>query len=204
MPRAWRRSPRAARGLRCRATRSCCRSRSEPQPAWCPASRFTASTISPARFIQIQRAAFAPDGLFIAGAGPRRPLSSVQELRQVLIEAEAELQGGASARVAPFADASGVWRCFAARRLRASCRRLRARRVTYPGPRELMREIRALGGGNVMAARRKAPAAARHCRARRRDLTGPATARLTAGSRRKLRDRLSDGLGPARKPAKPL
>src|SRR3990170_1095296 len=70
----------------------------------------------PGALIQIRRA-LVPDGLFMAallGAG------ALIELRQALIEAEAETQGGAS-------------------------------------PRELMREVRALGGGNVLLARSKRP-----------------------------------------------
>ena len=54
----------------------------------------------PGALIQIRRA-LRPDGLFIAAALGSR---SLQELREALIEAEAELHGGASPRVAPFAD----------------------------------------------------------------------------------------------------
>ena len=54
----------------------------------------------PGALIQIRRA-LAPDGLFMAallGAG------ALSELRAALIEAEAETEGGASPRVAPFGD----------------------------------------------------------------------------------------------------
>jgi len=54
----------------------------------------------PGALIQIRRA-LRPDGLFIGCLLGGRTL---QELRQVLLEAEAETSGGASPRVAPFAD----------------------------------------------------------------------------------------------------
>lgn len=54
----------------------------------------------PGALIQIRRS-LRPDGLFIGCLLGGRTL---QELRQVLLEAEAETSGGASPRVAPFAD----------------------------------------------------------------------------------------------------
>jgi hypothetical protein len=81
----------------------------------------------------------------------------LQELRQVLIEAEAELQGGASPRVAPFADVREYGALLQRAGFALPVTDSELLTVTYPGPRELMREIRALGGGNVMAARRKTP-----------------------------------------------
>ena len=54
----------------------------------------------PGALIQI-RHALHPDGLFMAALLGARALS---ELRQALIEAEAEIEGGASPRVAPFGD----------------------------------------------------------------------------------------------------
>src|SRR6476659_6656022 len=54
----------------------------------------------PGALIQIRRA-LKPDGLFIAALLGARALL---ELRQALLEAEAETEGGASPRVSPFAD----------------------------------------------------------------------------------------------------
>jgi SAM-dependent methyltransferase len=54
----------------------------------------------PGALIQIRRA-LHPDGLFLGAALGGR---SLQELRQSLLEAEAEEEGGASPRIAPFAD----------------------------------------------------------------------------------------------------
>jgi hypothetical protein len=82
---------------------------------------------------------------------------SLQELRQVLIEAEAELHGGASPRVAPFADVREYGALLQRAGFALPVTDAELLTVTYPSPRALMREIRALGGGNVMAARRKAP-----------------------------------------------
>jgi SAM-dependent methyltransferase len=54
----------------------------------------------PGALIQVRRA-LAPDGLFMAAVLGARSLS---ELRRALLEAEAEAHGGASPRIAPFAD----------------------------------------------------------------------------------------------------
>ena len=54
----------------------------------------------PGALIQIRRA-LAPDGLFLGAALGSR---SLHELREALLEAEAEETGGASPHIAPFAD----------------------------------------------------------------------------------------------------
>src|SRR6478672_7683592 len=107
----------------------------------------------PGALIQIRRS-LRPDGLFMGAALGGR---SLQELRQVLIEAEAELHGGASPRVAPFADVREYGALLQRAGFALPVTDAELLTVTYPSPRALMREIRALGGGNVMAARRKAP-----------------------------------------------
>lgn len=107
----------------------------------------------PGALIQIRRS-LRPDGLFMGAALGGR---SLQELRQVLIEAEAELHGGASPRVAPFADVREYGALLQRAGFALPVTDAELFNVTYPSPRALMREIRALGGGNVMAARRKAP-----------------------------------------------
>lgn len=55
---------------------------------------------TPGAFVQIRRA-LKPDGLFLAAVLGGESLS---ELRASLLQAEAEISGGASPRVAPFAD----------------------------------------------------------------------------------------------------
>ena len=107
----------------------------------------------PGALIQIRRA-LRPDGLFIAAA---LGSSALHELREALIEAEAELHGGASPRVAPFADVREYGALLQRAGFALPVTDAELLTVTYPSPRELMREIRALGGGNVMAARRKSP-----------------------------------------------
>jgi SAM-dependent methyltransferase len=107
----------------------------------------------PGALLQIRRA-LRPDGLFLAAALGGR---SLHELRGALIEAEAELHGGASPRVAPFADVREYGALLQRAGFALPVTDAEMLTVTYPSPRELMREIRTLGGGNVMAARRKVP-----------------------------------------------
>jgi SAM-dependent methyltransferase len=107
----------------------------------------------PGALIQIRRA-LSPDGLFIAGLLGAR---SLIELRQTLIEAEAETEGGASPRVAPFADVRDYGGLLQRAGFALPVADAEVMKVTYPSPRELMREIRVLGGGNVLAERSKAP-----------------------------------------------
>jgi SAM-dependent methyltransferase len=107
----------------------------------------------PGALIQIRRA-LRPDGLFMAALLGAR---SLIELRQTLIEAEAELQGGASPRVSPFADVRDYGGLLQRAGFALPVADAEALKVIYPSPRELMREVRALGGGNVLLARSKAP-----------------------------------------------
>jgi SAM-dependent methyltransferase len=107
----------------------------------------------PGALIQIRRT-LRPDGLLMAAALGSR---SLYELRQALIEAEAELHGGASPRIAPFADVREYGALLQRAGFALPVTDAEMLTVTYPSPRDLMREIRALGGGNVMAARRKTP-----------------------------------------------
>jgi NADH dehydrogenase [ubiquinone] 1 alpha subcomplex assembly factor 5 len=107
----------------------------------------------PGALIQIRRA-LAPDGLFMAAALGARALT---ELRQSLLEAEAEIEGGASPRVSPFADVREYGALLQRAGFALPVADSETLTVTYPSPRELMREVRALGGGNVLVARSRAP-----------------------------------------------
>jgi NADH dehydrogenase [ubiquinone] 1 alpha subcomplex assembly factor 5 len=107
----------------------------------------------PGALIQIRRA-LHPDGLFLGAALGAR---SLRELREALIAAEAEEQGGASPRVAPFADVRDYGALLQRAGFALPVTDADLLTVIYPSPRELMLEVRALGGGNVMAARRKEP-----------------------------------------------
>ena len=107
----------------------------------------------PGSLIQIRRT-LAPDGLFMAAALGAQALI---ELRAALLEAEGEQEGGASPRVSPFGDVRAYGALLQRAGLALPVVDAETLTVVYPSPRELMREIRALGGGNVLLARSKAP-----------------------------------------------
>jgi NADH dehydrogenase [ubiquinone] 1 alpha subcomplex assembly factor 5 len=107
----------------------------------------------PGALIQIRRA-LAPDGLFMAaalGAG------ALLELRRALLEAEAETQSGASPRVAPFGDVREYGTLLQRAGFALPVADAETITIAYDTPRDLMREIRALGGGNVLLARTRRP-----------------------------------------------
>jgi len=111
----------------------------------------------PGSLIQIRRA-LKPDGLFMAAALGARALI---ELRGALIEAEGEMEGGASPRVSPFGDVRAYGALLQRAGFALPVADAETLQVTYATPRDLMREVRALGGGNVLMARSKAPLARR-------------------------------------------
>jgi SAM-dependent methyltransferase len=107
----------------------------------------------PGALLQIRRA-LRPDGLFMAallGAG------ALIELRQVLLEAELEAEGGASPRVSPFGDVREYGALLQRAGFALPVADSETLTVRYANPRELMREIRALGGGNVLLSRSRKP-----------------------------------------------
>lgn len=107
----------------------------------------------PGALIQIRRA-LAPDGLFMAAALGARALI---ELREALLEAEGEREGGASPRVSPFGDVRAYGALLQRAGFALPVADSEMLKVVYPSPRALMHEVRALGGGNVLLARSKAP-----------------------------------------------
>ena len=107
----------------------------------------------PGALVQIRRA-LAPDGLFMAallGAG------ALIELRRALLEAEAETEGGASPRISPFGDVREYGALLQRAGFALPVADAETLEVLYKSPRELMREVRALGGGNVLLARSRKP-----------------------------------------------
>lgn len=107
----------------------------------------------PGALIQIRRA-LAPDGLFMAallGAG------ALIELRHTLLEAEAETEGGASPRISPFGDVREYGALLQRAGFALPVADAETLEVLYASPRELMREVRALGGGNVLLTRSRKP-----------------------------------------------
>ncbi|MDW8444274.1 MAG: methyltransferase domain-containing protein [Acetobacteraceae bacterium] len=103
----------------------------------------------PGTLIQIRRI-LVPDGLFLAvmpGLGTLAPL------RAALLEAEAELAGGASPRVAPFADLADAAALLQRAGFALPVADSDTLTVTYADPLSLIRDLRALGETNPVAAR---------------------------------------------------
>ncbi|WP_279479026.1 methyltransferase domain-containing protein [Aureimonas sp. SK2] len=112
---------------------------------------------TPGVLVQIRRA-LRGDGLFLAALLGGETLN---ELRAALLAAEAELTGGASPRVAPFADlreAGGLLQRAGFALPVIDQDRLTVR---YGSMFELMRDIRDMGMGNMLHARLRRPAGRR-------------------------------------------
>ncbi len=100
------------------------------------------------------RQALKGDGLFLAallGAG------SLAELREAFLIAETELYGGATPRVAPFADVRTLGGLLQRAGLALPVADVDSLRVTYPHPLALMAEIKAMGASNVLTERSRRP-----------------------------------------------
>jgi SAM-dependent methyltransferase len=104
----------------------------------------------PGALIQIRRS-LRPDGLFIGCLLAGRTL---QELRQVLIEAEAAVSGGASPRVAPFADLRDLGSLLQRAGLALPVVDSELVTVRYGDMFGLLRDLRAMGWSNALASRR--------------------------------------------------
>ncbi|HSR81090.1 MAG TPA: methyltransferase domain-containing protein [Hyphomicrobiaceae bacterium] len=107
----------------------------------------------PGAFVQIRRA-LKPDGLLLAALLGGRTLT---ELRSALLAAEEEVEGGASPRVAPFAELQDFGALLQRAGFALPVVDADTVTVTYPDPLALMRELRAMGASNALKARRKAP-----------------------------------------------
>ena len=107
----------------------------------------------PGALLQIRRA-LKPDGLFL---GSLLGGQTLVELRSAMLAAEAEVEGGASPRVAPFADVRDLGGLLQRAGFALPVADSDSFTVTYPGALELMREIRAMGAGNALVARRRSP-----------------------------------------------
>lgn len=107
----------------------------------------------PGALVQIRRA-LKPDGLLLAAilAG-----STLNELKQAWLAAEAEVTGGASPRVAPFADVRALGGLLQRAGFALPVADADVVNVTYESPLALMREIKGMGASNVLAARRRVP-----------------------------------------------
>jgi SAM-dependent methyltransferase len=107
----------------------------------------------PGTLLQIRRC-LKPDGLFIGGLFGG---ATLQELRQAWLEAEAEICGGASPRVAPFADVRDLGGLLQRAGFALPVVDADSFRVRYASPLTLMQELRAMGAGNVLSDRRRVP-----------------------------------------------
>lgn len=107
----------------------------------------------PGSLIQI-RQALRPDGLFL---GCLLGGATLTELRQCLVQAEAELEGGASPRVAPFADLRDLGGLLQRAGFALPVADVEAVRVRYGNPFSLMRDLRAMGLTNALVERRRRP-----------------------------------------------
>lgn len=107
----------------------------------------------PGTLIQIRRA-LKPDGLLLAAMLGG---STLTELRTALLIAEEEIEGGASPRVAPFADVRDLGTLLQRAEFALPVVDADTVTVTYPDALALMHELRAMGATNVLHARRKLP-----------------------------------------------
>ena len=107
----------------------------------------------PGTLIQIRRA-LRPDGLFMAALPGGDTLT---ELRQSFAQAEAEIEGGVSPRVAPFADVREMGALLQRAGFALPVTDVDRITVRYSSPFGLMRELRRMGATNVLTERRRTP-----------------------------------------------
>jgi SAM-dependent methyltransferase len=107
----------------------------------------------PGSLIQIRRA-LKPDGLFM---GAVLGGATLTELRLSFTQAEAELEGGVSPRVAPFADVRDLGGLLQRAGFALPVADSEIIKVRYGDPFALFRDLRHMGLTNPLVARKKAP-----------------------------------------------
>jgi SAM-dependent methyltransferase len=107
----------------------------------------------PGTLIQIRRA-LKPDGLLLAAMIGGESLA---ELRAAFAEAEAEVEGGVSPRVAPFADLRELGALLQRAGLALPVTDVDRVTVRYASPLALMHDLRRMGAANALVERRRAP-----------------------------------------------
>jgi NADH dehydrogenase [ubiquinone] 1 alpha subcomplex assembly factor 5 len=107
----------------------------------------------PGALVQIRRC-LKPDGLFIGGLFGG---ATLQELRRAWLEAESEIMGGASPRVAPFADVRDLGGLLQRAGFALPVVDADILRVRYASALSLMHELRAMGASNALTDRRRIP-----------------------------------------------
>ncbi|MHA1127358.1 MAG: methyltransferase domain-containing protein [Alphaproteobacteria bacterium] len=105
------------------------------------------------QLVQMRRA-LRPDGLMIAAMFGGQTL---HELRTSLAEAETEIEGGLSPRIAPMGEIRDLGGLIQRAGLALPVADSVTLNVTYETPLHLMHDLRAMGETNVMFARRKTP-----------------------------------------------
>ncbi len=107
----------------------------------------------PGVLVQVRRA-LKPDGLLLAAMLGGNTLT---ELRTALLAAEAEIEGGASPRVAPFADVRDLGALLQRAQFALPVVDSETVVVTYTDPLALMHELRGMGAANILRARSRKP-----------------------------------------------
>lgn len=107
----------------------------------------------PGALIQL-RQALRPDGLLLAALPGGETL---KELRAAWLVAETEITGGASPRVAPFADVRAMGALLQRAGFALPVVDSDTVNVTYESPLQLMREIKGMGASNMLVDRRRTP-----------------------------------------------
>lgn len=107
----------------------------------------------PGTLIQVRRA-LKPDGLFLAALIGG---DSLTELREAFAQAESQIDGGLSPRVAPFADLRDLGALLQRAGLALPVTDSDRLTVRYATPFALMRDLRAMGATNVLSERRRTP-----------------------------------------------
>lgn len=105
----------------------------------------------PGTLVQVRRS-LAPDSLFIASFLGGATLT---ELRQCWLAAEAEVEGGASPRVLPFADVRDAGDLLARTGFKLPVAVSEKEVVSYESPLKLVQDLRGMGEANAHTARRK-------------------------------------------------
>ncbi len=107
----------------------------------------------PGALVQIRRA-LKPDGLFLAALAGGETLT---ELRQAFAAAENDIEGGASPRVAPFADVRALGDLLQRAGFALPVADSDRYTLRYETPFALMAELRRMGATNTLVARRRTP-----------------------------------------------
>ena len=107
----------------------------------------------PGTLAQIRRI-LKPDGMLLAAMAGGDTLT---ELRQATLQAEAEICGGVSPRVAPFADVRDLGGLLQRAGFALPVADSDVITVTYASALDLMRELKAMAASNVLVERRRVP-----------------------------------------------